>query len=549
MSAYPEFICIDATYKLLDIRTPVLIIINEDGNGLSEIVSVGLLVEENAETLKWFLSKFKENNPEWMEIKSIMADKDLNERRLLREHFPNAHILICIFHAMRSFNREISTNKLNITLTQRQTALDIIQKMVYSRNADDYNNLYEDLMKKCPLSVIEYFNKNWHEIRDEWTLGQNFQQSNFLNTTNNRLESINAKIKTLVERYSTLSNFIDDFFKVILIMNDERDHKAANLIQKVPVNFYEKESVLYNYHQLLTSYAFQFVEKQYSTRNHNAKQNYDTTIESCNCGSRTSMLLPCRHILKKREEHGIDMFHENLCNKRWTRKHYFSNQRIFLTDVTDVPNEYLSCTSESHTIIKPSTKLNQHQKFSKAWLLSKSLAGLVSEAGDARYHMRLRQLIQIKTAWENDEDIVITNSQSEDISRTEGNETVVQDEDENHILDIVAQDEDENRISEVGQNDEITIIEVTQDDLPIIYNNDPNIATNCEIEIFDVVSTEENGPSVSFTSSTSTTDLNIGEIKMPIAMKKRGRPKGRSNTVIGLSAKRKNNKPAQQTIK
>lgn len=247
MSVYPEFICIDTTFKLLDIRTPVLIIINEDGNGLSEIVAVGILVEENTETMQWFFSKLKDNNPRWAEIKSIMADKDLNERRLLKENFPNANVLICIFHAMRTFNREISTNKLGITQAQRQMALEILQKMVYSRDPATYNALYEDLLKNCPLPVIEYFNKNWHDIKDEWTLGPKFQQANFLNTTNNRLESLNAKIKSTVERYSTLTNFIDDFFKLIMVMNDERGHKAANLMYKVPVCFYEKDSVLDNY--------------------------------------------------------------------------------------------------------------------------------------------------------------------------------------------------------------------------------------------------------------------------------------------------------------
>lgn len=39
-AAYPEFVCIDATYKLLEFHFPVHIILVEDGNGQSEIAAV-----------------------------------------------------------------------------------------------------------------------------------------------------------------------------------------------------------------------------------------------------------------------------------------------------------------------------------------------------------------------------------------------------------------------------------------------------------------------------------------------------------------------------
>ena len=44
--AYPELVCIDSTYKLLELRFPVYIMLIEDGNGQSELVAVFLLLEE-----------------------------------------------------------------------------------------------------------------------------------------------------------------------------------------------------------------------------------------------------------------------------------------------------------------------------------------------------------------------------------------------------------------------------------------------------------------------------------------------------------------------
>ena len=53
--AYPEMISVNATYKLLEIRMPVYLILNEDAMGESEIVAVCFLAEENAEGVGFFI--------------------------------------------------------------------------------------------------------------------------------------------------------------------------------------------------------------------------------------------------------------------------------------------------------------------------------------------------------------------------------------------------------------------------------------------------------------------------------------------------------------
>ena len=42
------------------------------------------------------------------------------------------------------------------------------------------------------------------------------------------------------------------------------------------------------------------------------------------------MKLPCRHILRVRESLGLDLFDEELCDKRWSMSYYKNSQRIFL---------------------------------------------------------------------------------------------------------------------------------------------------------------------------------------------------------------------------
>jgi len=43
-------VCADATYKLVDLRIPLYVLLIEDGNGQSEIAALGLLVNEQKDT-------------------------------------------------------------------------------------------------------------------------------------------------------------------------------------------------------------------------------------------------------------------------------------------------------------------------------------------------------------------------------------------------------------------------------------------------------------------------------------------------------------------
>ena len=60
--AYPELLCVDATYKLFNLGLPTYLFLSEDSNGQSEIVAVNLLVSEDAEGITWMLEAFKKFN-------------------------------------------------------------------------------------------------------------------------------------------------------------------------------------------------------------------------------------------------------------------------------------------------------------------------------------------------------------------------------------------------------------------------------------------------------------------------------------------------------
>ena len=162
--------------------------------------------------MTWMMDAFKKHNVNWESIRVVMADKDIGERDVIKQQLPNAAVLICLFHTLRSLRREITCDKMGISAGQRTLCLEMVQKMAYATSESQYNDLHTQFRTCAPKEVVSYFDKNWHDIRDEWVLGMKSNCGNFLNFTNNRLESINGKLKQVVNRHSSLEEFIERFF-------------------------------------------------------------------------------------------------------------------------------------------------------------------------------------------------------------------------------------------------------------------------------------------------------------------------------------------------
>ena len=133
-----------------------------------------------------------------------MTDKDVTERSVCSAQIPSAILVICLFHTLRSFCHEVTLEKMGITSGQRNLCLEIMQQMAYAHDEDECMDLYHNFQVNAPCSVLNYFNEQWHSIRDQWSMGLKYTTGNFFNTTNNRLESINAKLKSDIPHLKNL---------------------------------------------------------------------------------------------------------------------------------------------------------------------------------------------------------------------------------------------------------------------------------------------------------------------------------------------------------
>lgn len=197
---YPELLLIDATYKLTDVRMPLYILLVVDGNGESEIVGSFLVSDETRGTISTMIQSFKDSNPAWDNVQAIISDKDFVERSVMREEFPKASLLICLFHVPRTLRREVTCERMRIRPPQRDLCLEIMQKIVYSDSTDEYARNVEMLESTGIESVYNYFNDNWAPIKEEFIECFKGRNLTLGNRTNNRLESINEKIKSVCSK-------------------------------------------------------------------------------------------------------------------------------------------------------------------------------------------------------------------------------------------------------------------------------------------------------------------------------------------------------------
>ncbi|KUF97046.1 Kinesin-II 85 kDa subunit [Phytophthora nicotianae] len=125
------------------------------------------------------------------------------------ECFPEATVLLCQFHAMKTWKKIVKTRKYGLNGIQQDEVENAIMKMMYSttsaafiRVRDDFENfcngLCPDICNKPCAEIFMYFQENRENCSDMWS---NFGRGNYFtagNTTTNRIESNWNQLKRLL---------------------------------------------------------------------------------------------------------------------------------------------------------------------------------------------------------------------------------------------------------------------------------------------------------------------------------------------------------------
>lgn len=144
-----------------------------------------------------------------------LTDKDRAEKTAIREVFPDCEQFLCSFHVLQSFRREL--NLAGVGKAERERILGVLQQLVYANSDDEYSRLRENIRHPA---TDRYLKDNWDDIRWEWVRGLSGAAMSGV-FTNNHLESLHGKMKSVCRANDTLPNFIKSY----LYCTDDRSRR------------------------------------------------------------------------------------------------------------------------------------------------------------------------------------------------------------------------------------------------------------------------------------------------------------------------------------
>lgn len=391
-SKFPEVLFIDGTYCTNKLRLPLYTFVVEDGNGQGQPVAYSFVANEKKTTIQALLLEVKKII-DLEKVEVVVLDKDLKEIASIKSTMPEASIQICKFHVLQAMLREIRT--LPTTESERIQLITLCKKLVYARTDEVFEDTLANITRQAPAHYIAYINKNWLPIKDYWANYLTNCHKNLGNTTNNRTESHNEKIKNVLSRNMSLSEAI----KGLMLLHQSKavasEHENFNQELKSAYRLGDRDFTTQQILQKLTPYAGNIVLEEMKQ----ARQKSDMlSKQTCLCSIRKTSKLPCRHIFAERLINGEDLFRETDVGERWLL-HYqqrTSNKRPAQKRIN------FTCTKKS----KLSAKTKQ-EKYNEAMTHFKTIADFLSLFGTAEFSRRMSTITELYNLWLEGESVAV----------------------------------------------------------------------------------------------------------------------------------------------
>ena len=221
LQLYGQLIHIDGTFKVNCENYLLYVIMVQNSNGEGRPVAYCWMNAETKVNLEFCYQALK-SCKDLPDIKVIMVDKDLTNINVLKQFFPNAKILYCLFHVIKWLKGVIS--KLNFQEVDMKNKVMVeLKAMVWAASEEIYNTHYNNFTILCEESalmldtekpLLDYFNDNWHNCKEDWVVFYRRSIPTFGTNTNNHLESFNRNLKISVNHHLHLTASIKEIIKV-----------------------------------------------------------------------------------------------------------------------------------------------------------------------------------------------------------------------------------------------------------------------------------------------------------------------------------------------
>ncbi|KAK3924214.1 Zinc finger SWIM domain-containing protein 3 [Frankliniella fusca] len=222
---YSDVLVADSTYCTNTYDMPLMVFLCLDAHGNGRVAGYCLRRSESKVNVKNAAKAFCQAHPAAQDnVKTVLVDKDHNEREAIREFFPEAIVHICLFHTLQIFNRRTKGEP------------DATNGIAYCPTKEGYSELYSKLQSTASQDFMRYYNENWHNCQECWAMFHRDLSINCGQTTTNLAERHRQKIKAILKKKR--ANMAELLRNLLLLHSSKTSRTAMNTFNgKVKVRY------------------------------------------------------------------------------------------------------------------------------------------------------------------------------------------------------------------------------------------------------------------------------------------------------------------------
>eukprot|EP00477_Mikrocytos_mackini_P000919 GAHX01000986.1.p1 GENE.GAHX01000986.1~~GAHX01000986.1.p1 ORF type:complete len:411 (+),score=47.66 GAHX01000986.1:820-2052(+) len=366
------------------------ILVGVDSNRKTVMFGWFLLANESYRLLSKAFREFLENNDSNIN-KFYITDKDLSERKVLLELFPQSKRFLCRFHVLKFFKNYLRKTKFNLSKEVYQENIMIIKKIIYAKTDLEYIFLRDSLAE----TVKEFYMENWDSCKEEFV--EHFKEDEMylnIHTTNNA-ESYFSSLKRFIKLKNDMAKFINEIVEFTRYKRNVR--LRENLHDKNRVKRLSYITPFDNLKGSLSHFSFTVMLNAYKTALEYQPENYrNLTMLSTCCKLRKQYLLPCKHVMhyllnNDNGDNWGDL--ERFIHNRWYLENNMNKlfNEINQKEITLSSMRQKEDTTSIHVSQQTNSKISELQKFKKLRHITDRLASTLSQENDIEFTMKLME--------------------------------------------------------------------------------------------------------------------------------------------------------------
>jgi len=284
----------------------------------------------------------------------------------------------------------------------------------------DYVTTKTKVFNASNAEFQEYYDKNWEECQSMWVSYKRDSYMHLANTTNNRLESHNQKLKDLTQRSSTLCEMFQNVIQFAHVNATEYSQAAFTEEFTTVSKFNEDIESAEEIRDKFTRYAADMLVEQlklsktfeYDIKVGNSSEHvvlstigsYEVDTESltCTCSFKQTLGLPCRHLFFARSYLQLTTFEATMVADRWLKSYQILDESIAQNGEVFKIGTTNGAMKIDKLPFKPKQKvtLSQSQKYTKMLSACQQLAAIASHCGMSEFCDKLSTIETIIELWD-----------------------------------------------------------------------------------------------------------------------------------------------------